>query len=106
VKLHVKWDVISSDFHALVDACVQGITGTERHQELAKRLKDPNEPNKKLAKFGLIVNCVNCEEAVRAMVNTWWKNGSPVEMQLHDGKCPSCGSMNGFTYKELETFHA
>jgi hypothetical protein len=106
MKVHVDWGIISADFHELVSACAQGITGTERHKELADRLRDPNEPNRKAAKFSLIVNCVNCEEAVRAAVTTIWQKGSPISFQLHDGTCPECGSEKGFTYQKVDAFHA
>jgi hypothetical protein len=106
MKLHVDWKIINDDLHALLNACQDGLTGTQRHKQLAEQLHDPDESNRKVAKFGLIVNCIVCEESLRAAVNTIWQNGSPVSLQLHDGKCPSCGSTEGFQYKELETFHA
>jgi len=106
MKLHVDWKIITADMHDLLTACAQGITGTDRHLTLSKRLRDPNEENRTSAKFSVVANCITCGESIVCAIQTIWHRGSPISLQLHDGVCPSCGGKDGFEYQELKGLHA
>lgn len=108
MKVHAKWQVIESDLKEFVDIFKIQQSGTERHQKLAERISDPNEKNPKMAMFTLLADCAICGARVGRHVNTIWRNGFPISVELHDDykACPECNGTDGFHYSEVQGIHA
>jgi hypothetical protein len=104
--LHFDPDILVADLKDLIHACIQGVIGTNTHQTLAARLRDPDEPHPTTVRMAILANCANCRQEIQCALETVWHRGSPLRFAMRDDKCPACGSTQGFHYNRTHGFYA
>lgn len=105
--LHFDKNVLVADLKDVIDGFAKGILGHDKHQSLARRLRDTNDHSRTQARFAVVANCIDCGESVVRALTTIWQRGAPVEFSLEDrSECPQCRGKKGFHFSTTKSFHA